>query len=217
MGNQPQICGVLSSFAPSSLPGGLQGGTRGTLRAIAGCKVLPGTCCLFLAPGTTVTCSDPCLGQALDQFPHHCGLGIQLTPNPQEKICILHFLNPNPSFPSPQPALGTVGFWHLPVSPCWQLPHHGLSQFLGQVWPGLGAPGWGRRGLTLAGGSQSLPRALGKGTAGGAGPGTTIPMGFKRPQGTVGMRDRLSQLTMRLPVLLAALVAVATCTETFVG
>lgn len=42
-------------------------------------------------------------------------------------------------------------------------------------------------------------------------------MGFKRPQGTAGMRDRLSQLTMRLPMLLAALVAVATCTETFVG
>ncbi|XP_057244578.1 carboxypeptidase A1-like, partial [Malurus melanocephalus] len=42
-------------------------------------------------------------------------------------------------------------------------------------------------------------------------------MGFKRPQGAVGTQEWLSPLTMRLPVLLAALVAVATCTETFVG
>lgn len=42
-------------------------------------------------------------------------------------------------------------------------------------------------------------------------------MGFKRPQGAVWMQNQLSPLTMRLPVLLAALVAVATCTKTFVG
>lgn len=167
MGDQPQICGVLSSFASSSLPGGLQGGTWGTLRAMAGCKVLPGICCLFLAPGTTLTCSDLCpgpsftLSQILNGFPQHCGLGIQLT-KPQVKISILNILNPNRSFPSSQPALGAVRFWHLLVSPCWQLTHQGPSGF-------LGGPGWGWQGLTLAGGSQGLPRALGKGTAGGAG------------------------------------------------
>ncbi|XP_075347621.1 carboxypeptidase A1-like [Mycteria americana] len=42
-------------------------------------------------------------------------------------------------------------------------------------------------------------------------------MGFKRPQGAVGTRDGLCRLTMRVLLLLAALVAAAASTETFVG
>lgn len=87
LGDQPQICGVLSSCVSSSFPA-RRG--MGTLRAIAGCKVLPGICCLFLAPGTVVTCSDICPGPSFTplpsakfqisiHFPHHCGSGIQLT------------------------------------------------------------------------------------------------------------------------------------------
>lgn len=150
MGNQPQICGVLSSFAPSSLPGGLQGGTWGTLRAIAGCKVLPGTCCLFLAPGTTVTCSDPCLGQALDQFPHHCGLGIQLTKPSSEN---LHFalsqLKSILSLPSADAGGGGIlappGLTLLAAtSPRPQLvPGTGLAG-TGSAWMGTAGPDLGR-------------------------------------------------------------------------
>ncbi|XP_069720378.1 carboxypeptidase A1-like [Phaenicophaeus curvirostris] len=42
-------------------------------------------------------------------------------------------------------------------------------------------------------------------------------MGFKKPRGAVGTQDELFRLTMRTLVLLAALVAVAAGTETFVG
>ncbi|KAM6424715.1 uncharacterized protein O9250_002245 [Rhynochetos jubatus] len=59
--------------------------------------------------------------------------------------------------------------------------------------------------------------ALGKGTAGGAGLGATIPMGFKRPRSAAGMQNRLFRLRMRVLVLLAALVAAVAGTETFVG
>lgn len=44
LGSKPQIFGVLRSVAPLSLPLGLGGGTLGTLRSIAGCKVLSGIC-----------------------------------------------------------------------------------------------------------------------------------------------------------------------------
>lgn len=150
MGNQPQICGVLSSFAPSSLPGGLQGGTWSTLRAIAGCKVLPGTCCLFLAPGTTITCSDPCLGQALDQFPHRCGLGIQLTKPPSEN---LHFALSQPKSILSLPSVGAGGGGILAppgltllaaTSPRPQpVPGTGLAG-TGSAWMGTAGPDLGR-------------------------------------------------------------------------
>lgn len=64
--------------------------------------------------------------------------------------------------------------------------------------------------------ARAFPGPWEKGQLQGPGRGRH-PMGFKRPQGAVGMQGRLSPLTMRLPVLLAALVAVATCTETFFG
>lgn len=70
---------------------------------------------------------------------------------------------------------------------------------------------------TLASASRSLLTALGKGTAGGAGLVAAILMGFKRPQGALGAQEGLLRLTMRALVLLAALVAVAAGTETFVG
>lgn len=47
--------------------------------------------------------------------------------------------------------------------------------------------------------------------------GVTIPMGFKRLRVAVGTQNRLFPATMRVLILLAALVAVATSTETFVG
>lgn len=60
MGKQPQICGVLSSFAPSFLPRGLQGRTWGTLRVFAVYFQLLGQ----LSPALTCV-----LGQTLHHFP----------------------------------------------------------------------------------------------------------------------------------------------------
>jgi len=51
----------------------------------------------------------------------------------------------------------------------------------------------------------------------GAQLGATVPTGFKRPRGAAGTRNGLFRLMMRALVLLAALVAAATGTETFVG
>lgn len=202
--------GQRCSVSPSP---GAAGGARAPSGPALGTKGLQALAVGICATWLAVTRSDPCpmtgsepvsLPPPRFMDPAHC--------IPRATICVSRFLTPNRSFPAAAGA-GAVGFWlsgDSATALAGSQVGFGQDGGCGGGWAGLRCP-------TLAGASRTLPTELGKETAGGSGLGATIPMGFKRPRGAAGTQDGLFRLTMRTLVLLAALVAAAAGTETFVG
>lgn len=165
MGKQPQICGVLSSFAPSFFPRGLQGRTWGTLRVFAVYFWLLGQ----LSPALTSV-----LGQTSHHFPQPNFKPVSPPlwfKDPAHQVKNLHFVDSQPKLILSLPSAGAGGCGVLapPSLTLLAAESPGPQPVPGTGVARTGSAGWGQQGLTLAGGSQSLPRALGKGTAGGAG------------------------------------------------